>query len=82
MKADYYRYIAESHDGDDKKKAAEHARLAYGQAQKFAEKDLAMTHPIHPGLALNYSAFQYEVLQNPDEACNGTHHIRGSNWGA
>jgi len=28
MKADYYRYIAEYKDGDDKKKAAESARLA------------------------------------------------------
>ena len=58
MKADYYRYIAESHDGDDEKKAVEHARLAYEQAQKVAEKGLALTHPIHLGLALNYSAFQ------------------------
>ena len=34
-----------------------------------AEKDLAVTHPIRLGLALNYSVFQYEVLSNPDEAC-------------
>merc|ERR1719322_2120807 len=34
-----------------------------------AAKDLAVTHPIRLGLALNYSVFQYEVLQNPDEAC-------------
>merc|ERR1712244_137942 len=55
MKADYYRYIAEFSDGDAKSKAA--------------EKALAVTHPIRLGLALNYSVFQYEVLQNPDEAC-------------
>merc|ERR1712066_575775 len=69
MKADYYRYIAEFSDGDAKKKAAENARLAYEEAQKVAEKDLAVTHPIRLGLALNYSVFQYEVLQNPDDAC-------------
>merc|ERR1712013_651057 len=69
MKADYYRYIAEFTDGDAKSKAAESARQAYEDAQKVAEKDLAVTHPIRLGLALNYSVFQYEVLSNPDEAC-------------
>merc|ERR1719230_822298 len=69
MKADYYRYIAEFKDGDAKAKAAENARLAYDEAQAVAEKDLAVTHPIRLGLALNYSVFQYEVLNNPDEAC-------------
>merc|ERR1712039_935004 len=69
MKADYFRYIAEFTDGDKKKAAAESARQAYEEAQKVAEKDLVVTHPIRLGLALNYSVFQYEVLQNPDEAC-------------
>merc|ERR1712232_370948 len=62
MKADYYRYIAEFPEGDKKKAAAESARLAYAEAA-------AVTHPIRLGLALNFSVFQYEVLQNPDEAC-------------
>merc|ERR1712217_345486 len=69
MKADYYRYIAEFTDGDKKSKAAESARQAYQDAQNVAEKDLAVAHPIRLGLALNFSVFQYEVLQNPDEAC-------------
>merc|ERR1711941_182094 len=69
MKADYYRYIAEFTDGDAKSKAAESARAAYADAQAVAEKDLAVTHPIRLGLALNFSVFQYEVLSNPDEAC-------------
>merc|ERR1712170_49815 len=69
MKADYYRYIAEFTDGDKKAKAAESARQAYSEAQAVAEKGLAVTHPIRLGLALNFSVFQYEVLQNPDEAC-------------
>merc|ERR1711871_262568 len=55
---------------DDKKtKAAESARVAYDEAQKVAEKDLAVTHPIRLGLALNFSVFQYEVLSKPDDAC-------------
>jgi 14-3-3 protein epsilon len=69
MKADYYRYIAEFSEGGNKEKAANDAKVAYEEAQKVAEKDLAVTHPILLGLALNFSVFQYEVLQNPDEAC-------------
>jgi len=69
MKADYYRYIAEFRDGDQKAAAAENARKAYADAAAVAEKDLAVTHPIRLGLALNYSVFQYEVLNQPDEAC-------------
>merc|ERR1712187_459762 len=69
MKADYYRYIAEFRDGDEKSKAAESARLAYEEATKVATKDLAVTHPIRHGLALTYSVFQYEVLSQPEEAC-------------
>jgi 14-3-3 protein epsilon len=69
MKGDYYRYIAEFTAGDAKTKAAEDARLAYEEATTNAAKDLAVTHPIRLGLALNYSVFQYEVLSNPDEAC-------------
>merc|ERR1712151_236553 len=69
MKADYYRYLAEFKDGDAKSQAAENARAAHGEAEKVAEKDLAVTHPIRLGLALNYSVFQYEVLQEPDSAC-------------
>merc|ERR1712048_465537 len=69
MKADYYRYIAEFTLGDAKTKAAESARVAYEDAQKVAEKDLAVTHPIRLGLALNFSVFMYEVLAKPDDAC-------------
>merc|ERR1712117_190628 len=69
MKADYCRYIAEFKDGQDKTDAAENARKAYEEANTVAEKDLAVTHPIRLGLALNYSVFQYEVLSQPDDAC-------------
>jgi len=69
MKADYHRYIAEFTSDDRKAAASEDARKAYAEATSVAEKDLAVTHPIRLGLALNYSVFQYEVLANPDEAC-------------
>merc|ERR1712117_338778 len=69
MKADYWRYIAEFKEGSKKDEAAEEARKAYEEANKVAEKDLAVTHPIRLGLALNYSVFQYEVLSKPEDAC-------------
>merc|ERR1712025_64523 len=69
MKADYYRYIAEFKNGDQKTQAAENARKAYEEASAVASSGLAVTHPTRLGLALNYSVFQYEVLGNPEEAC-------------
>merc|ERR1712072_681354 len=69
MKGDYYRYIAEFTEGDAKKAAAESARVAYDEAMTEASKELAVTHPIRLGLALNFSVFHYEVLGNPEEAC-------------
>merc|ERR1712078_62029 len=69
MKGDYYRYIAEFTEGDTKKAAAESARVAYDDAMTEATKELAVTHPIRLGLALNFSVFHYEVLGNPEEAC-------------
>merc|ERR1719215_1709541 len=69
MKADYWRYIAEFTNGDAKTKAADAAEAAYAEAAKVAEKDLAVTHPIRLGLALNYSVFLYEVQSKPEEAC-------------
>jgi len=68
MKGDYYRYIAEFTDGDKKTAAANSAKLAYDDAMSAAG-ELAVTHPIRLGLALNFSVFHYEVLNNPDEAC-------------
>merc|ERR1712060_773528 len=69
MKADYFRYIAEFTEGQQKNEAAGSAKLAYEAAQKVAESDLKVTHPIRLGLALNFSVFQYEVLANPEDAC-------------
>jgi len=69
MKADYHRYIAEFAQDAKRTDAAEAARGAYEDAKTVAEKSLAVTHPIRLGLALNYSVFQYEVLQEPEKAC-------------
>lgn len=69
MKADYHRYIAEFSFGDAKIRASEDARRSYEEASAVAAAELAETNPIRLGLALNYSVFQYEVLQNQKAAC-------------
>ena len=42
---------------------------AYGEAMELAKTDLATTHPVRLGLALNYSVYFFEVALSPDRAC-------------
>jgi len=70
MKGDYHRYLAEFAGGDGRKGASEAAHDAYKQATEIAQSDLAPTHPIRLGLALNFSVFYYEILNSPDRACH------------
>ncbi|RRT33649.1 hypothetical protein BHM03_00056858 [Ensete ventricosum] len=67
MKGDYHRYLAEFKTGAERKEAAESTLVAYKSAQV---SELAPTHPIRLGLALNFSVFYYEILNSPDRACS------------
>jgi len=69
MKGDYHRYLAEFATGDCRKKASDCSLHSYQEASETAAKDLAPTHPIRLGLALNFSVFYYEILGSPDRAC-------------
>ncbi|KAL1928990.1 hypothetical protein VTP01DRAFT_2049 [Rhizomucor pusillus] len=70
MKGDYHRYVAEYATGNERQTAAESAHEAYKQATEVAQSELATTHPIRLGLALNFSVFYYEILNSPDRACH------------
>jgi len=69
MKGDYHRYLAEFASGNGRKEAAENSLIAYKSASDIAVTELAPTHPIRLGLALNFSVFYYEILNSPDRAC-------------
>ncbi|PON70035.1 14-3-3 protein [Trema orientale] len=60
----------DSKTGAERKEAAESTLTAYKAAQDIANAELAPTHPIRLGLALNFSVFYYEILNSPDRACN------------
>lgn len=69
MKGDYYRYISEYASGELHQKAADNALQAYQSATDVATSNLKTTHPIRLGLALNFSVFYYEVMNDPTKAC-------------
>jgi len=69
MKGDYYRYLAEVAQGDTRSEIMKNSQEAYRSAFDIAESEMPPTHPIRLGLALNFSVFHYEILNNPEEAC-------------
>ena len=69
MAGDYYRYIAEYSSEENKKRVSDLSSESYQKAQEILEKELPPTNPIRLGLALSYSVFYYEILNDPVKAC-------------
>eukprot|EP00923_Selenidium_pygospionis_P019605 GHVN01034238.1.p2 GENE.GHVN01034238.1~~GHVN01034238.1.p2 ORF type:complete len:174 (+),score=18.85 GHVN01034238.1:303-824(+) len=69
MKGDYFRYISEFSPEGQKEEPAKKAQEAYETATEIAAQELSPTHPIRLGLALNFSVFYYEIMNNPEQAC-------------
>jgi len=68
MCGDYYRYLSEfKTDSDEIKSKAEEF---YKKAMDVAEANLNETHPTRLGLALNFSVCYYEILKEPEKACD------------
>lgn len=47
----------------------EKSRKAYKVAFEYAKEKMEPTHPIRLGLALNFSVFHYEIMNEREEAC-------------
>lgn len=69
MQGDYYRYNAEFAMADERRRTSEASLRAYRAASEIAENDLRPTNPIRLGLALNFSVFHFEVLNDAERAC-------------
>jgi len=61
--------MSEIAQGAERDKASGNSKGAYEEADKIASESLSTTHPIRLGLALNFSVFHYEILNNSKEAC-------------
>ena len=73
MKGDYFRYLSEvkfanSVEASHEKEVKE-AQKAYEEAYSMSTEEMHAMDPIRLGLALNYSVFNYEILNQPEKAC-------------
>jgi 14-3-3 protein epsilon len=69
MVGDYYRYVAESASGSQLEEVKNGALEYYNKATEAATKDLNACNPIRLGLALNFSVFYFEVMNDHKKAC-------------
>ena len=73
MKGDYFRYLSEvkfaSRVVASHEKEVKESQKAYEEAYSISKEEMPAIDPIRLGLALNYSVFHYEILNQPEKAC-------------
>ena len=67
LKADYFRYHCEFAEGDEFEEVSNTARKMYKQTFDLAEKELPLYNEVRLGLILNYSVFEYDIMDNKNE---------------
>lgn len=70
IKADYYRYHCEFAENDAFEEAKAKAEKIYKEAYDLALKEISIYNSVRLGLALNYSVFEYEIMDNKNDAYN------------
>ena len=72
MCGDYYRYLCEfTTEPEDKVKEIKiKTEEYYKKAMDLAEANLSPPYPERLGVALNFSVFYYEILKEPEKACD------------
>ena len=68
LKADFYRYRCEFSEGEEFEEAANNSRKLYKEAFDLAEKELPLCNEIRLGLVLNYTVFEFDIMENKKEA--------------
>ena len=69
MKGDYYRFIAEYASEAGRNKAKQQVLENYQHGLEISEKELvSTTHPTRLKLALNFSVFYHDILNDPHKA--------------
>jgi 14-3-3 protein epsilon len=68
IKADYWRYICETREGEERAKYAAQTKQAYERALEIAKNEIPPYKPASLGIMLNYSVFLYEILGQKEQA--------------
>jgi len=68
MKGDYHRYKSEYSLNSERENATRLSFQSYNHATNIAHAHLHPTHPIRLGLALNFSVFYHEILNDPQKS--------------
>ncbi|KAG6332943.1 hypothetical protein ID866_6149 [Astraeus odoratus] len=70
MRGDYYRYLAEFAQQQERSRYSDLSLGAYKFAYKHALALLEPTHPTRLGLALNFAVYYHDVRKSPERACH------------